>query len=459
MNCAIGTSSPLELAKFKRDLIAEGLRGVLDEIVVMLNRFVVLPESAAEAVALYILQTHLVDLAEFAPMLVVTSPEMRCGKSTLLTLLAELVREPSAAANASAAALFRVIEATKPTLLLDEVDAILGQKSETTEAIRGILNAGHRRGRFSCVLRVEGEKFDVKRFSVFGFKILSGIGNVPATWKDRSILIPLRRKSPDEKVESLRIHRLQGELDALREKIALAVAEAVPFIEMYFDPVFPDGLNDRARDNWELALHLADFAGGTWPEKARAAAVVFSGKDDAGTSPGTMLLADIRDFLAEDPRDVFGTESLIHYLKEREDRPWSTWNRGETIGAPQIAKMLRGYDIRPEKLSIQGEKKRGYRSSMFAEAFERYLSSDSVNSNQNKELNSLPVEPEVEEDGSGTGEKRYSEPRRYHDNSLFDNEIVDNGTGVPGKTGGGTAPEEALSPSAEEAGEVEPVFY
>ena len=40
-------------------------------------------------------------------------------------------------------------------------------------------------------------------------------------------------------------------------------------------PDFPEALQqqDRARDNWELLLAIADVAGGDWPVKARAAAV------------------------------------------------------------------------------------------------------------------------------------------------------------------------------------------
>ena len=45
-------------------------------------------------------------------------------------------------ANVSAAALFRVVEGYRPTLLVDEADTFLAGADD----LRGVLNSGHRRG-------------------------------------------------------------------------------------------------------------------------------------------------------------------------------------------------------------------------------------------------------------------------------------------------------------------------
>ena len=57
-------------------------------------------------------------------------------------------------------------------------------------------------------------------------------------------------------------------------------------IPMYFDPMretlrtarpaLPEALNDRAQDNWEPLLGIADLAGGDWPKAARDAALELS---------------------------------------------------------------------------------------------------------------------------------------------------------------------------------------
>jgi Protein of unknown function (DUF3631) len=45
-------------------------------------------------------------------------------------------------------------------------------------------------------------------------------------------------------------------------------------------PTLPEELNDRAQDNWELLLAIADAAGGHWPQKARQAALALSGEKE-----------------------------------------------------------------------------------------------------------------------------------------------------------------------------------
>ena len=55
----------------------------------------------------------------------IESPEKRCGKTTLLSVLNKLVHRPVPAANISSPAFFRVIQELQPTLLIDEADTFL----------------------------------------------------------------------------------------------------------------------------------------------------------------------------------------------------------------------------------------------------------------------------------------------------------------------------------------------
>src|SRR5713101_9105097 len=81
--------------------------------------------------------------------------------------------------------LCRVVDQHHPTLLLDEVDTYLPQ----AEDLRGLLNAGHKRG--ACAYRCEGDGKAVRAFNAFAPAALAGIGSLPATLRDRSVLIPL----------------------------------------------------------------------------------------------------------------------------------------------------------------------------------------------------------------------------------------------------------------------------
>ena len=44
----------------------------------------------------------------------------------------------------------------------------------------------------------------------------------------------------------------------------------------------PDGIEDRDADVWEPLLAVADAAGGTWPSRARVAAVALVADSKAG---------------------------------------------------------------------------------------------------------------------------------------------------------------------------------
>src|SRR5262249_47668190 len=140
----------------------------LDEVVAFVRRFVVMTDSQADVVALFVLHTYTVEAAETTPYLSISSAERRSGKSRLLEVLTLLVSRPLPAAGVTEAALFRSITADAlPCLLLDEVDAIFGPKATNHEDLRALLNAGYRRGMPVRRCVGEGTKMRVEAFEVF----------------------------------------------------------------------------------------------------------------------------------------------------------------------------------------------------------------------------------------------------------------------------------------------------
>src|SRR5262245_1457919 len=91
---------------------------LLDEMAEVLRRYLVMPEGSAETVALWVMLTYLPDATDILPILGITSPDKRCGKSLLLDILAGMVHRHIPASNISPAALFRAVEAYRPTLLI-----------------------------------------------------------------------------------------------------------------------------------------------------------------------------------------------------------------------------------------------------------------------------------------------------------------------------------------------------
>ncbi len=116
-------------------------QALLDALTSVLARFVVLPKHAAEALALWIVHTYAFELRDVSVYIGIESPEKRCGKTTLLTVLSELAHNAIAATNISPSAFFHVIEKDRPTLLIDEADTFLN----ANEPLRGILNAGYKK--------------------------------------------------------------------------------------------------------------------------------------------------------------------------------------------------------------------------------------------------------------------------------------------------------------------------
>jgi hypothetical protein len=137
-------------------------------------RYMVMEPGAAECIALWAVHAHALDAFDITPRLAITSPRPQCGKTTLLDILYRLVVRPLLAGNVSAASVFRVVEAVRPTLLVDEADTFL----PGNDGLRGVLNSGHRRG--GSVIRVVGEAMEVREFSTFAPAAIAMIGISPA---------------------------------------------------------------------------------------------------------------------------------------------------------------------------------------------------------------------------------------------------------------------------------------
>ena len=244
---------------------------LLEEVRTFIRRFVVLDDHQADAVALWVAHTYVYLAFGITPYLAITSAEKRSGKTRLLEVLELLVRLALATANISDAALFRIIGAKEPALLMDEVDAIF--KSREREELRGLLNAGYRRG--AVAHRMGGaNNRELQTFPVFCPKAFAGIGDcLPDTITDRSIPIRLKRRTRAEQVERFRLRDVEPEGQSLRDRLA-------DWLEPQDDhiaasrPALPDELDDRAQDCWEPLLAIADLAGGDWPDRARAAAIL-----------------------------------------------------------------------------------------------------------------------------------------------------------------------------------------
>ncbi|MEU8958504.1 DUF3631 domain-containing protein [Streptomyces sp. NPDC048518] len=348
---------------------------VLADLRAQFRRYVVLPsEDALTAVTLWVAATHLQTAWQHAPRLAIVGPAKRCGKSRLLDVITETVHDPLITVNASAAAVFRSITDNPPTLLVDEADTLFGsvKVAEKNEEMRGLLNAGHQRNR--PTLRVSGPSHEVSKFPTFAMAALAGIGDLPDTIMDRSVVVRMRRRRPGERVAEFRTVRDTPMLHALRDRLVgwLAPLHAEA---MDLTPTMP--VEDRAADTWQPLIAVADLAGGQWPHLARAACQAMTKheaeQDQDNSSLGIRLLGDIRRaFAAEGNPSALRTSRLLDILNQDDESPWPGYtDKGLTPRGLQI--LLKDYTSGATNRRFPGGvQARGFTRLQFADAWARY---------------------------------------------------------------------------------------
>jgi hypothetical protein len=354
---------------------------VLDDVHAYLSRFVAYPSAhAAVAHTLWTAHTHLMGCWDSTPRLAFLSPEPGSGKTRALESTEPLVPRPLEAVNMSAAALFRTVadDAGLPTILFDEVDTVFGSKrvAENNEDVRGLLNAGHRRGAktYRCVLA--GKEQRVVEYEAYCAVALAGLGDLPDTILSRSVSIRMRRRAPGERVEPFRRRIELATGHALRDRLA-AWARGVESSITW--PDMPDGIEDRNADVWEALLAVADAAGGNWPERARAAALAFlRDAKDSTPSLGLQLLADVRTVFGD--ADVLSTDDLLAKLQALDESPWAEIAAGKPLNARGLAVRLKPYGVTSQQVRVGAKTGKGYRRDVLADAWGRYLAPVSRNS-------------------------------------------------------------------------------
>lgn len=341
-----------------------GTDALLNEITHIFSRYVILPGHGAEALALWTLHTYVFEHGNFSPILALISPEKRCGKSTTLHLADSLTRRSLVTSNVSPAALFRVIEDQKPTMLIDEFDSL---SADRQEEMRNILNGGHsRKGK---TIRCVGDDNKPKAFCVYCPKMVASIGDLPETMMDRAIKLPMRRKLPDESVERLR--RFDG-TDTRRRLVRWARDNSTTIGTA--KPALPPELNDRAADNWEILFAIAENAGDEWQARALDAAMALSG-DAAQTTAtlGVELLHDMEAVFGKNTTTRMTTADLIAELKAMEERPWASACFGKGISPHYLAKLLKPFGINSRTMRFGDDSTaKGYDREMLQDALLRY---------------------------------------------------------------------------------------
>ena len=340
---------------------------LLNELKTLINSFIAFTsEHEVTAIVLHIIHTHCIDAADCSPILNISSPEKRCGKSTLLSVLQRLANRPLVASSISPAAVFRAIEKWKPCLIIDEADTFMRDNEE----MRGVINSGHTRDS-AYVVRCVGDNHEPTRFNTWCPKIIAGIGQLADTIEDRSIIVQLRRKLSNETKLKIRDIPKSAFNELVQKCIRFAVDNTVNLKKPTHQ--IPTILNDRAVDNWTALFAIAELAGSDWLKMTTDAAIYLSGTKQEPISIGVELLQDIKNIF--DGKDRLYTTELLEALCSEAEAPWATYNRGKPLSSRQLAKKLKAYKIHSKDMRISPHNKnlKGYSYDDFSEAFSRYI--------------------------------------------------------------------------------------
>lgn len=324
------------------------------DVQTFLDRFIVFAdEHQREAVTYFILHTWSFDAAYTTPYLYITSAEPGSGKTRVLDTVKLLSRSPLMSANTTIAAMFRRIEVDRPTLLIDEVDAVFsGAKNEE---LRGTLNSGYKQG--GTLSRFVGA--DVVDYSTFCPKLLAGLDNgaMPDTLADRCIKIVLKRAKPGQSVERLIARRVEPEAEPLTARIKAWSLTNMTRLMDAAEPEYIDGLTDRAQEIAEPLLMIAHLAGPKHYAKLRAALAALLIGQKPRMSEGMRAL--------EIARELFDNTDRI---------PSATLAEAMSMTPKALGVILARYDITPSTIRFTtGDKLKGYYARDFTDAWERYL--------------------------------------------------------------------------------------
>jgi hypothetical protein len=244
-------------------------------------------------IVLWIAHTWVVSAFYVTPRLVLGSPEPGSGKTRVLEVLALLCPNAKLTISTTTAALYRRIAKAStdddpaavsggelsfaellPTILQDEADAVFGRTNNPqAEDLRALYNSGYRRG--ATVDRCEGDakKMEVREFPVFAPVAFAGLaGKIPRTILDRSIVLHMRRRAPDEHLDEFRERDARADSYPLWQRLLEWAWNGATLNALRaMRAAMPEGVRDRPAEVWEALLTVADFVGGDWPQRARAA--------------------------------------------------------------------------------------------------------------------------------------------------------------------------------------------
>lgn len=341
------------------------------------RRYLAIDPRLPFVLALWSLATFLFECFDAFPYLAITSPAKRCGKTRLAELLELVCANPLRTVGITPAALFRIIEKQKPSLIIDEAETLRG-KDEHTHTLREILNAGYRAGQtvLRCVGSSEGG-YKVEQFETYCPKVIVLIGSLPGTLADRCIAVQMRRHT-NEPLERFRFGRAKEETTEFRITAKQWAEQNQNAVQTWYLASDLKFIEDREAELWLPLFAVCAVADPKRLTELESIAKDFAGAKlrDEPADAGVKLLSDIQEIF---DCDRLRSDDLVSRLLAIPESPWLGWSHGRGLDMRSLAYLLRPFGIRSKNLRVgDGLVVKGYARGEFEDAWKRYLAQPSA---------------------------------------------------------------------------------
>jgi putative DNA primase/helicase len=217
-----------------------------------------MPGPVCIVTPVWVVHTYIFDRFPFTPYLNVVTPEPGCGKTTFGDVLSTLCARATSPMSGTAAGLRHMIEEERPTLIIDEWDAL---DAKVRKACVCWLNSGFR---WDGKYRLGNQE----PISTYCPKIVIGRSTVhlPEATLQRCIPIRLQKALPSERLEKFTTTARHSAvpLAARIEFLAKQTSARGVFTHSSLDRAIWDGFSARQEDICEPLLELASQMGGPW---------------------------------------------------------------------------------------------------------------------------------------------------------------------------------------------------
>jgi DNA primase catalytic core len=289
-------------------------------------------EHTAQVMALWTLGTYVYPIFESYPYLSFTG-ERSSGKTKTLTVAERLCFNAVCSSDISPSLLFRIIEGSSCTVLIDEAERL--KDPRLGQDLRLLLNAGYKRG--GRAHRSKPDTFEPQSFEVYSPKMLANIKGLEGVLESRCIQFTMLRTRDTAKANRIVTEASDDWAQVRHMLYAFAMTAFQEIRQEYLE----DGetksikaISGREGELWHPLLAIARYLDkngcpGLFEEiKEVAVRKAQEGKADGLDEWSNAMLLALRDIttLGEDnisTRDI--RDAMNRYLEDGSEPPSSHW--------------------------------------------------------------------------------------------------------------------------------------